>query len=99
VSSSPDLHTWTAPHTLLEPVPSTWQGERIGAGPPPVETPWGWLLFYHANEYYLPAANRRHYRTGLMVMDRDNPARVLYRHPEPVLSRALPMRSPARSGV
>jgi predicted GH43/DUF377 family glycosyl hydrolase len=43
------------------------------------------LLIYHANEYYHADGNRRHYRTGLAVLGRDDPTRVLYRHPEPIL--------------
>jgi predicted GH43/DUF377 family glycosyl hydrolase len=85
VTSSPDLSTWSVPRAVLEPRSGSWEGERIGAGPPPIETPWGWLLIYHANEYYHADGNRRHYRTGLAVLDRDDPTRVLYRHPEPIL--------------
>ena len=86
ITSSPDLRSWSRPRTLLEPRPDTWEAERIGAGPPPVETPWGWLLIYHANEYYRPEGNRRFYRAGLAVLDSDDPARVLYRHPDPIFA-------------
>jgi predicted GH43/DUF377 family glycosyl hydrolase len=90
VSSSSDLRTWSLPRTLLEPIEGTWEGERIGAGPPPVETPWGWLLLYHGNEYYRVEGNQRHYRVGLAVLDREDPARVLYRHPEPIFVPRAP---------
>ncbi len=86
VSSSPDLRLWSCPRTVLDPIAGTWEGERIGTGPPPIETPWGWLLIYHANEHYHAQGNRRHYRTGLAVLDRDDPTRVLYRHPDPIFS-------------
>jgi len=86
VTTSPDLHAWSAPRTVLEPRPDTWEGERLGAGPPPVETPWGWLVLYHANESYHAEGNRRHYRMGVALLDRDDPTRVLYRHPDPVFS-------------
>ena len=86
VTTSPDLRAWSAPLTVLEPRPGTWEGERLGAGPPPIETPWGWLVLYHANESYRAEGNRRHYRMGVALLDRDDPARVLYRHPDPIFS-------------
>jgi predicted GH43/DUF377 family glycosyl hydrolase len=88
--TSPDLKTWTNPITVLEPIHNTWQGERIGAGPPPVLTPWGWLLLYHGNEYLRMPENKRMYRMGLAVLDAHDPARVIYRHPDPVFSPEAP---------
>jgi predicted GH43/DUF377 family glycosyl hydrolase len=84
VSSSPDLREWSAPQTVLAPIAGTWEAERLGAGPPPIETPWGWLTIYHANEYYNAKGNRRHYRVGLALLDLDDPTRVVYRHPVPI---------------
>lgn len=88
--TSPDLRTWTEPTTVMEPILNTWQGERIGAGPPPVRTPWGWLLLYHANEYLRMPANERMYRMGLAVLDAHDPTRVVYRHPDPIFSPEEP---------
>jgi len=87
---SHDLLGWSEPVPVLEPVPGTWEGERIGAGPPPIRTPWGWLLVYHANEYLRLPENRRMYRMGLAVLDLGDPTRVLYRHPEPIFSPEAP---------
>lgn len=84
--TSPDTMTWSQPKLVMEPVPGTWQGERIGAGPPPIRTEWGWLLLYHGNEYFHHASNQRMYRMGLAVLDAEDPSQVLYRHPEPVFS-------------
>jgi len=86
VTHSADLRTWSPPQTVLEPIPGTWEGERIGAGPPPIETPWGWLLIYHANAFYEASGNKRHYRTGLALLDLEDPSKVLYRHPHPIFS-------------
>lgn len=89
-TSSPDLQHWSEPVTLLEPLPGTWEGERVGAGPPPLLTPWGWLLLYHGNEYLRQPGNRRLYRMGLAVLDRDRPWSVRYRHPQPVFEPEAP---------
>ena len=84
--TSPDLRSWSEPVPVMDTVPGSWEQERLGAGPPPIRTPWGWLLLYHGNEYLIMPGNRRLYRTGLALLDADDPSRVLYRHPEPVFS-------------
>ncbi len=88
--TSPDLRVWSATVPVMDPVPGTWEGERIGAGSPPIRTPWGWLLFYHGNEFLRMPGNQRLYRTGVAVLDLDEPHRVLYRHPDPILSPEEP---------
>jgi beta-1,2-mannobiose phosphorylase / 1,2-beta-oligomannan phosphorylase len=88
--TSPDLQAWDRPRTVMDHRPGTWEGERIGAGPPPMRTPWGWLLLYHGNEYLRMPGNQRLYRMGLVVLDADDPARVIYRHPDPVFEPEAP---------
>ncbi|MGH2443537.1 MAG: glycoside hydrolase family 130 protein, partial [Chloroflexota bacterium] len=85
-STSADLITWTPPRLVMEPVPGGWEAERVGAGPPPVLTPWGWLLLYHGNRYLHFPENKRWYSMGLAVLDRAEPWKVLYRHPEPIFA-------------
>lgn len=82
--TSPDLLQWSDPVEVMSPVPGTWQGERIGPGPPPIEIPWGWLLLYHGNEYLHLPDNRRRYSMGLALLDLRNPSQVLYRHRDPI---------------
>lgn len=88
--TSPDLNYWSEPRMVMEPIPGTWEGERIGAGPPPVLTPWGWLLLYHGNEYLRMPSNQRLYRMGLAVLDSQEPWRVRYRHPDPIFEPEAP---------
>jgi predicted GH43/DUF377 family glycosyl hydrolase len=88
--TSPDLQQWSDPVLVMHPILGTWEGERVGAGPPPIRTPWGWLLLYHGNEYLRMPGNLRMYRMGLAVLDGDDPGRVLYRHPEPIFSPEAP---------
>jgi predicted GH43/DUF377 family glycosyl hydrolase len=88
--TSPDLQRWSDPVTVMEPIPHSWEQERIGAGPPPIRTTWGWLLLYHGNEYLHLPDNKRMYRMGLAVLDADDPSRVRYRHPEPIFSPEAP---------
>jgi predicted GH43/DUF377 family glycosyl hydrolase len=88
--TSPDLKEWSEPVTVLERIPGTWEGERIGAGPPPIRTPWGWLLLYHGNEYLHMPENKRMYCMGLAVLDAEHPTKVLYRHSEPIFRPEAP---------
>jgi beta-1,4-mannooligosaccharide/beta-1,4-mannosyl-N-acetylglucosamine phosphorylase len=53
-----------------------WQGMKIGAGPVPIETTEGWLLFYHGVSN---TCNGYVYSFGAVVLDIDEPGRVLYR--------------------
>ncbi len=61
-----------------------WEGKKIGAGPTPIETPEGWLLFYHGADW------QHVYRTGLVLLDRDDPTRLIARTRAPVFAPELP---------
>lgn len=66
-------------HIIMRPE-KDWEAKKIGAGPTPVETPEGWLLIYHGvDEHHV-------YRAGLVLLDLDNPSRVIARSSKPVLS-------------
>jgi beta-1,2-mannobiose phosphorylase / 1,2-beta-oligomannan phosphorylase len=69
-------------HVLLQP--DLWfETRKIGVGCPPIETPDGWLLIYHAVED-TPAGNV--YRAAAALLDLKDPAKVLARLPEPLFS-------------
>lgn len=59
----------------------SWDNWVRGAGPPPIKTKLGWLVFYHAMDIRDP--NR--YKIGAMILDADNPEKILYRSKTPVL--------------
>lgn len=58
-----------------------WDNWVRGAGPPPLKTEFGWLLFYHAMDHRDPDK----YKLGVMLLDLEDPTRVLYRSSKPVL--------------
>ena len=58
-----------------------WDNWVRGAGPPPIKTRLGWLLFYHAMDVRDP--NR--YKLGAMILDLNDPTKILYRSQMPVL--------------
>lgn len=65
-------------HTILERK-YAWESEKIGAGPPPVKTREGWLLLYHGVD------GDHVYRTGVALLDLDDPSRVIARSSLPIL--------------
>jgi predicted GH43/DUF377 family glycosyl hydrolase len=86
ISRSVDLHSWGTPEPVFGARPGGWwDSARIGVGPPPLETPHGWLVVYHGVRQTVAGAI---YRAGLALLDLDNPAVVLKRCDEWVLSPA-----------
>jgi len=86
ISRSVDLHSWSAPEPVFGARPGGWwDSARIGVGPPPLETPHGWLVVYHGVRQTVAGAI---YRAGLALLDLENPAVVLKRSDEWVLSPA-----------
>ena len=55
---------------------SAWQSTKVGAGPAPIRTQAGWLLFYHG---VLTSCNGFVYSMGAALLDLKEPWRVLYR--------------------
>ena len=77
LSESPDLIYWGRHrHVMAKGGKGWWQGVKIGAGPIPIETTEGWLLFYHGVS---TTCNGFVYSYGAVLLDLDDPGRVLYR--------------------
>ncbi|MCG0275293.1 MAG: glycosidase [Thermosediminibacteraceae bacterium] len=57
-----------------------WDSLKIGAGAQPLKTRFGWLLIYHGVDHQMV------YRLGVILTDLNDPGRVLYRSPNPILS-------------
>ena len=56
-----------------------WETRKVGAGPPPIKTGKGWLVIYHG------VSAERIYRVGAMLLEADDPKKVLARTREPIL--------------
>lgn len=74
-SESPDLEYWGKHRHVMAPR-GWWQSKKIGAGPIPIETKEGWLLFYHG---VLNSCNGFVYSFGAALLDLDEPWKVKYR--------------------
>ena len=84
VARSPDLIHWGA-HAPLTVAGGEWQSGRVGAGPPPIRVPDGWLAIYHGNRHPTRPGEVGAYYGGAVLLDPDDPARVLRRTPGAVL--------------
>ncbi|MFN8501146.1 glycosidase [Kouleothrix sp.] len=87
-------------HQLLAAPQHEWESTKIGGGAPPLRTPLGWLMIYHGvagpiveNVDHQPFV---HYSAGAMLLDADDPRRVLYRSAAPTLA---PEAAEEREGV
>ena len=76
ISFSPDLKYWGG-HKILIPVRAGWWDcSRVGLGPPPIETPEGWLIIYHGVRHTVSGSL---YRVGLALLDLDEPWKIIRR--------------------
>lgn len=69
-------------HTVLSPK-FKHETSHIGAGCPPIETPEGWLVIYHATE---KRERGLVYHACAALLDLDNPLKVIARLEEPIIS-------------
>ena len=76
---SDDLYGWTDGRKILEPT-YPWEFVQIGNCGSPVEIAEGWLMLTHG------VGVVRNYCMGAVLLDRDDPAKVLGRMPVPLLA-------------
>ena len=89
---SPDLRFW-GNHKLVmgvEDVP--FANDKIGPAAPPVKTEKGWLTTFHAvtldperGKNGWEAKWQKSYTAGIMLLDLDDPSRVIGKYDEPIL--------------
>jgi len=80
IAYSEDLVHWHDHKLLMRVQPTSWDCNRIGAGAPPIKTEQGWLNFYHGVDH------QRRYRLGILLLDLDDPTKIIGRSAEPILS-------------
>lgn len=82
VARSPDLIHWGG-HMPLALAGGEWQSGRVGAGPPPIRVPQGWLAIYHGNRQPQAPGEVGVYSAGALLLDADDPSRILKQTVEP----------------
>jgi predicted GH43/DUF377 family glycosyl hydrolase len=78
VMFSDNPHYWTDPHLILRPA-EAWESVKIGNCGSPIETEAGWLVITHG------VGPMRKYCIGAVLLDLEDPTRVIGRLREPLL--------------
>lgn len=72
-----------------------WDSRKISIAASPIRIREGWLAIYHAVDDQDPGK----YKTGAMILDADDPARVLYRSRYPILSPETWYENEPKEGI
>ena len=79
VAYSDDLANWCNIRAIIKPEKNKWDSLKVGIAGPPIETDAGWLLIYHGMDF------NKVYRLGSILLDKNNPEKIIYRSPKPIL--------------
>jgi len=97
LSASPDLRYWGDSHLVLAVEHVPFANTKIGPGTPPVRTPYGWLIVFHAVDFdpsrgkngWEPKWQKR-YTAGLALLDLEEPWKVKSLLTEPLIAPEAP---------
>ncbi|HOI32372.1 MAG TPA: glycoside hydrolase family 130 protein [Bacteroidales bacterium] len=79
IAESEDLKHWGNHRNIALTRPGKWDSVRIGAGAAPIKSEKGWLEIYHgANE-------QNRYCLGAILLDLNDPGKVIARSKEPIM--------------
>lgn len=85
LARSDDLTDWGR-HRWLHGGSADWEIGRVGAGAPPIRVDEGWLEIYHGNRRPRRPGAIGAYSAGAMLLDADDPVKILRRTREPILT-------------
>ncbi len=80
IATSDDLMEWGGHAPVCLPRRGQWDERRTGASAVPFRVAEGWLELYHGVDH------DSHYAMGALLLDADDPTRVLARSPRPILA-------------
>lgn len=83
IAESPDLLHWGNHKCVAVTRPGMWDSARVGAGAAPIETEKGWLEIYHG------ANKDNRYCLGALLLDKNDPSKVLARSLEPIMEPVM----------
>jgi beta-1,2-mannobiose phosphorylase / 1,2-beta-oligomannan phosphorylase len=72
-----------------------WHVHMRSAGPPPIKTDKGWLVLYHAHS----AEEGDRYKLGAMLLDLNDPTKIMYRASAPVLTPDEQYENDGKPGI
>ena len=101
MSCSKDLENWGHPAPLVLSKSGEWDHDKVGAGPPPIKTKEGWLLFYHGvkennrldnsifgkiKRFFGKKEKRISYNVGAALLDLKNPRKIIAKTKNPIIT-------------
>jgi predicted GH43/DUF377 family glycosyl hydrolase len=89
IARSSDLISW-GQHAPVFAEKTGWESGRVGAGAPPIRTPFGWLEIYHGNRRPTAAGEVGQYVAAAIVLDAHDPRRIIARSSEPLFTPTEP---------
>ncbi len=92
LASSDDGLKWDVPDKpfLVEREEGLFDEVFVEMGPPPIKTEQGWLILYHGID------KNKTYRLGFLLLDLNDPTKIIYRHNEPIFG---PQESYEMTGI
>lgn len=79
LAESPDRIHWGKHVCIATTRPGKWDSARVGAGCSPIRTDEGWLEIYHG------ATKENRYCLGALLLDLNDPTKVIARSEEPIM--------------
>ncbi len=101
ICASKNLEYWGKAESVTLTKKEEWDYGRVGAGPPPIKTPEGWLLLYHAVQdkqeplghegllkktFAHEETTMTYYYVGAALFDLNDPSKLLKKTPKPIIS-------------
>ena len=83
VNYSDDLRYWGGSEMVIAPRSGYWDADRIGPGGCPIAIEQGWMVLYYGAK---DTSAGPIYRLGAVILDRDEPTKVIGRAGIPILS-------------
>jgi len=84
IAESPDRLHWGNQRCIAVTRKGSWDSARVGAGASPIRTEKGWLEIYHG------ATKENRYCLGALLLDLNDPSKVLARSVEPIMEPIAP---------
>lgn len=79
IAESPDGIHWGKHQCIAKTRAGYWDSGRVGAGAAPIKTSRGWLEIYHG------ATKENRYCLGALLVDLEDPSKVIARSEEPIM--------------
>lgn len=86
---------WLEAKARIATRPNMWDSRKLSVGATPIKTDEGWLVIYHA----VDDRDDTRYKIGAMILDLEEPSKVLYRTSNPILEPEKHYENDGKPGV